>query len=477
MATPSKQAIVSGNNAQSQADNTASLPANPAPGASPPEPPLWLLRHRMTIPARLPGFFHRPALSGRSTPTSQRLTLLVAPGGFGKTTLLAERCRDALDSGIPVAWLTLDGADEPNITDIYLAYALHAAGLDAVEALRPEDAATDLPYPRTALLLRVIEAYGGPVVLALDEAERLTNAALVALVNFLVRGAPANLHIAIAGRELPDGLDVSAAVLGSDAEVLTADELRFNREDIAGFFDHKLSRAELARVQSASAGWPIALRIRHNEAGPGLTGEARVMRDVVENWVDARLWYSFTDDEREFLLDVGLFEWIDAGLIDEVLGAPGGLARLEAMRGLDGLLKTVRRGESEVLQLHALIREHCARRRLREKPERYRRVHGEIARALARRNQTVAAMRHASEAGDEELLATILLAAGGVWLWLRDSPEVLIAADRLVADRVVAQHPRLVPVRSLALAAQGRLEEARRLFSPDAGAGLSEDLG
>ena len=430
-----------------------------------PEPPLWLLRHRITIPGRLPGFFHRPALAVRSTPTSQRVTLLLAPGGFGKTTLLAECCRDAVDRGVPVAWLTLDGGEGPAIDDIYLAHAFEAAGLDVVEAPRTGDAEINAPYPRTALLLRVIEAYGDPVVLALDEAEWLTDSALVALVNFLVRGAPANLHIAIAGRELPAGLDVSAPVLGSDAKILTADELRFSREDIAGFFGHKLSRAELAAVQSLSAGWPIALRICHNEAGPSATSEARVLRDVIENWVETRLWYGLTEEQREFLLDVGLFEWFDAALLDGVLGGSGALRRLEAMRTLDGLLDPVSKGASEIWQLHPLIRDHCARRRCRETPQRYRRVHLDIARALALRGQTVAAMRHATEADDAELLAAILLQAGGIWLWLREGPEQLIAADRLLSDEAVARHPRLASARCAALAAKGRLTEARRVLA------------
>ena len=350
--------------------------------------------------------------------------------------------------------------------DTYLAYAFQAAGLGILEPLRSGEADNHPPYPRTALLLRAIDAHPGPVVLVLDEAERLTNPALVAIVNFLVRGAPANLHMAIAGRELPAGLDVSASVFDSHAEILTADELRFTRKDIAGFFDHKLSRPELATVLSMSAGWPIALRIRQNEGSVTLTGEARVVRDVIENWVETRLWYSFADHEREFLLDVGLFEWIDAEVLDEVLGMQGGMRRLEVIRALDGLLEPVRSGTSKIWQLHPLIRDHCARRRRREAPERYRRVHGDIARALARRGQTVAAMRHAAQADDAVLLAKMLLDAGGIWLWLREGSDLLIAADRLLVDEVVAQHPRLGPVRCAALAAKSRLAEARRMLAP-----------
>ena len=126
-------------------------------------------------------------------------------------------------------------------------------------------------------------AHGDPVVLGLDQVERLTDPALVTHVNFLVRAAPANLHLALAGRELPPGLDVSASVLGSDVAILTAEDLRFSQQDIAGLFEHRFSRRDLESVATMSAGWPIALRIRHNENTADMTGSDRLPRDVVEN--------------------------------------------------------------------------------------------------------------------------------------------------------------------------------------------------
>ena len=390
---------------------------------------------------------------------------MVAPGGFGKTTLLAECCHDVLERGVGVAWLTLHENDEPDMLDTYLACAFEEAGLDVVESLRQGNVEADSQYLRTSMVLRAIEVLGKPVVLALDEAERLTDPGLVALINFLVRAAPPDLHIAISGRELPAGLDVSASVLGSNAEILTADNLRFTKKDIDGFFNHKLSPGELAEVVSISAGWPIALRIRHNESLAATTAESRVVRDVIENWVESRLWYSFVQDDEAFLLDVGLFEWFDADLLNEVTEEPGAMKRLEAMRALDGLLDRVGEGSSEIWQLHPLIRGHCARRRSLETPERYRRIHVNIARVLARRGQTVAAMAHAANAGDVALLARILLDVGGVRMIFSIGVDLLVAADRVIPDEAIARYPRLVPVRCVALAVAGRLTEARRVLA------------
>ena len=315
------------------------------------------------------------------------------------------------------------------------------------------------------LRLRAVEAHDGPVVVALDEAERLTDPAHLALVDFLIRGAPANLHVAIACRELPANLDVAAAVLSSDAQILTASELRFSRDGIDRFFDNALTRPALAEVASTSAGWPIAVRIRHNERNGLAPGQARALGDVMNGWVGSRLWYNLADGARELLLDAGLFEWFDAALLDEALEMQGALGRVLAMRSIDGLLGQADQGEAETWRLHPLIREHCARRRRAETPERVRRIHCNIARALAARGQVLAAMQHAAQADDATLVATILLDGGGIWNWFREGPDSLVAAERLLTDQLIERHPRLAAVRCAALAAKGQLAQARRVLA------------
>ena len=437
----------------------------PVPGAHLQLPaPDWLLRHRVTVPARGVNYFDRPELIRRCTPSNQHVTLLMAPGGFGKTTLLAECCRRVIEIGIRTAWLVLDEQDGPATLDTYLAFALHRAGLDILKAFDSGDAGVG-PHTRTRLLVRAIEAFGGPCVLALDELERLTDPDSVAVLNYLIRNGPPGLHLAMACRELPVGLDIAAVVLDGHAEVVTVDDLRFSKPEIARFFDLKLSRRELAAVAEDSAGWPIALRICRNERGQGLTGEALVMRDVVENWAESRLWYCFSDEDRELLLDIGLFEWIDSELLDEVLDEPGGMSRIEGMSALAGLLEPVDDGRGNVKRLHPLVRDHCAKKRRRQTPERYRSIHSRISRALARRGETVMAVHHAAEAAEPALIGTILTEAGGLRLWLREGADRLIAVDRFLTNEVLETHPHLAMMRCVALSYAGRLPDARQVFA------------
>ena len=444
----------------------ASPSTDAPPTADTPLEPAWLLPHRVAVPERLPGLLDRPSLRARCALAERRLTLVVAAGGFGKTTLLAACCHHARAEGVTTAWLTLDGHDDATALDAYLAYAFKHAGIDVLDASYavPPDA-IDPPFPRAARILSAVQASGHAVVLVLDEAERVTRPDAIGLLNFLVQAAPPNLHLAIAARELPAGLDVVSSVFASDTPILTANDLQFTRDDIARLFDGTLSRRDLAELVSSSSGWPLAVRASYNDDARTRGGHGAVVQDVVENWIASDLWRTLSGADHELLLDAGLFDWFDAELLGEVLGDLRALPRLRRMRALDGLLKPTRGGDSAVWELHTLIRDHCTRRRAQDTPDRYRTVHAAIARALARRGRTVAAMRHAAEANDAALAASVLLDAGGVRLWLREGLDRLVQADRFLPAESVAAHPRLAFARCVALVGRGRAADAWRTLA------------
>ena len=422
--------------------------------------PSWLLRHRVTIPEQGVSYIDRPELVRRCRLTENRATLFVAPGGFGKTTLMADCCRRLAGQGITVAWLSLDEHDEPAMLDTYLAFAFRLAGLDLAEA----DTGTPLPgpFPSTRLLLHALEGHQVPCILAFDELERLTNRGAAELINFLLQHSPPCLHIVMAGREVPVGLDLAQLVLGGDSTVLTSRDLRFSPPEIARFFDLKLSRSELSSIAAYSAGWPIALRIHRNSGG--FDAEARVVRDIVESWLDSRFWRGFRAEDLELVLDIGLLEWIDAELLDEVFDEKDTMRRLEHMVPLAGMFEDVHDGSRKRWRLHPLVRQHCANKRRRETPQRYREVHCRIAQVLARRGETLLAVRHAGEASDQVLVGQILTEAGSVRLWLLEGVDGLVAMDRLVAVETIESHGSLAMMRCIALSYLGRFEEGRQVF-------------
>ena len=431
------------------------------------EPPLpWLLRQKVTIPDRVSGYLHRPELVERAMPTRSRVTVLKAPAGFGKTTLLAECCRRLCQDGIPTAWVSLDERDEscePAILDTYIAFACQCAGMDVPDT-QGSDGAGGGPASRAEFVAWTIEALGRPFVIALDELDRLRKAESGTLLDILLNRGPPNLHLALACRQLPPGLNIAGAALEGRATILTTDELRFSKSESAEFFGLTLPRGDTAAEIDGAAGWPFALRVSRNTMASGAQGGVHATQDIVENWVESRLFEGLSVDDREFLLDIGLFDWIDAGLVDEVLDRSGTMRRIEAMPVLVGLLEPVRGGASNTWRLHPLIRDHSVRRRFRETPERFRLIHRRIAEALMRRGEIVSAMRHAVDAADGALAGEFFENAGGVRLWLRQGLVQFLAADRLLSEAVMAMRPRLALARCVALVMSGRLEEARQRY-------------
>ena len=425
----------------------------------------WLLGPKIAVPERVAGHLERTELAERVMPIRRRLTVLQAPGGFGKTTLLAECCRRLQDERVRIAWVSVDEQDEPGVLDTYIAYACRRA----VTGATAEAEGTGVPNQgkaqgrsgsRTALAVHAIADLDGPFVLVFDEVERLRNPDSAALLQFLLRSGPSNLHLAFAGRRLPAGVNVAGAVLDGRAAIFSTEDLRFSSSEVAAFFDGKLTRERLSSVMSESAGWPFALRVSRNEMAAGRRDHGLAARAFVENWVESRLFDGLGTEEREFLLDIGLFEWMDAALLDEVLERRDSMHRISTMSVLVGMLDPVHDGATDVWRLHPLIREHCVRRRFRDTPQRFRAIHRRIAGALERRGQTAAAMRHAAEAGEVALAGRMLERAGGVFLQVRVGPALFQAAERLLSEDVVRTRPRLALSRCLSLMLSGRMREA-----------------
>lgn len=418
-------------------------------------------------------YVHRAELVERVNPTLRRLTLLKAAGGFGKTTLLAASCRRLREDGVAVGWVTVDEDDEPAMLAACIDLACGDAGLQPGEV-------PDTPGPQVASRRRIglfaqrVQSFGKPFVIAFDALERLKDGGAVSLLEFLLQRAPPNLHLAVACREIPDGFNVAEVLLNGRAEAIGSEDLRFSKADVARFFGLSLSSEALAGELERSAGWPLALRASMMSASwpgsattgsgdSGREGVARSPRLLLGNWIESRLLVDLARDDRDFLLDLGLFGRIDADLLAEVLGGSEPIRRLESLSTLDGFLQADH-GSNEGWRLQPRLRDHCARQRFREDPERFRTIHRRIAAVLAARGETVPAMRHAVESGDPLLVGDILEEAGGVRLWTRQGVAQLREASRMLSDAVISARPRLRLVRCIALTLSGRHNEARALY-------------
>jgi LuxR family maltose regulon positive regulatory protein len=166
-----------------------------------------LIQTKMIPPRLPPGCVQRPALLQRLHEAPARgVTVVTAPAGFGKTTLLAGWCEALSEQKHPVAWLSLDEEDDdPQQFGAYLVAAFSRTSEDIswqAQQLLNHDALTPIKTVISALL-NGIAAYGRCVFLILDDADRLTAMPVLAIASRLLRYAPENMHILLGARGEP----------------------------------------------------------------------------------------------------------------------------------------------------------------------------------------------------------------------------------------------------------------------------------
>lgn len=423
--------------------------------------PNWLLQAKVVPPALPAGYLHRAFLHATvHGALERRLTMLRAPGGFGKTTTLAHVCGSMKEAGVPVGWLSLDEDDSPELFGYYLARALQHAGLDFTALDQDAWSTSGIPE-QFGMLVRAIESHVDPCLLALDAVERLPPATVERLDRFLKR-SPENLHFVVACRFNP-GLDLLQLLLDNSALVVEVEKFRFSSLEIGRFYGGPVSRGELKKIEERTAGWPVAVMIDRDTRADKASSPASKPASLIENFVGVRLMRGLSSAERAFLYDLSVFDGIGTDLVDEVLETSGARLRVSSMPSLKGLLLPSD-DDPDVLRLHPLVKDYCARRLAVEDPDRKRVLHRRIAAALAGRGHFRQAWRHATHAGDNQFLAELIEERGVFGLWAKDGATGLASASRFLTPEIVAEYPRLALLRSVYLQFSMEFTEAAELY-------------
>ena len=276
-----------------------------------------LLETKFHVPRRGRGLVARPRLAERlSRGADSALTLVSAPAGFGKTTLLAEWLAVVASEGRTVAWLSIDQRDnEPGVFWTYLVAALKtvAPGVGA-------EALTLLQSPQSpiegvlAALLNDIDAISNDVVLVLDDYHLIDSRPVQEGIAFLLEHLPPQIHVVIVGRADPTLPLARLRSRGELVEIRSAD-LRFTSDEAARYLNEVMGLAltaqDVAALEGRTEGWIAALQLaalsmqgRDDIAGfiAGFAGDDRYIVDYLVEEVLQRQ----PDDVRQFLLQTSI---------------------------------------------------------------------------------------------------------------------------------------------------------------------------
>src|SRR4051812_41333110 len=166
-----------------------------------------LVAAKLSAPKLRPGTVERSRLLKilrRSS--SQSIVSVIAPPGYGKTTVLAQWAAAARSEGRSVGWLRLDELD--NDPELLVAYV--SAAFDRIVPRDARDVPSAARPPRSgvareaALLAARLQDASGPALLILDDVHRLTSRAALGVVERIIERLPAGTRVALAGRVEPD---------------------------------------------------------------------------------------------------------------------------------------------------------------------------------------------------------------------------------------------------------------------------------
>ncbi|HEY3340220.1 MAG TPA: LuxR C-terminal-related transcriptional regulator [Propionicimonas sp.] len=380
-----------------------------------------LLTTKLYVPRARPGRVERlRLLEHLDAGTAARLTLLSAPPGFGKTTLLAEWTRSGSGPLKGVAWVSLDAGDnDPGSFWAYVVAALEAVvpGLRAVGGELAATGQTPGPEAITTLLNGLADA-SGEVWLVLDDYHLVENREVTDGVRFLLENLPPQVHVLISTRVDPD-LPLSRWRGRGELVELRAADLRFTRAEAAEYLREatglELAAGDVDALGDRTEGWIAALQL----AALSLRGRQDVTgfiqrfagddRYIVDYLMDEVLAHQ-PQDLREFLLRTAVLDRLSGPLCDAVTGVDGGsdtLARLDRANlfvvALDDQLVWFR--------YHHLFADVLRARLLAERPAEVPLLHRRASLWHGTNGSIDDAIRHALAAGDLDHAGELIEAA------------------------------------------------------------------
>jgi LuxR family maltose regulon positive regulatory protein len=370
------------------------------------------LRTRFALPARPRTYLRRQRLVDHLDQALRTpLTLLNGPAGAGKTLLAADW---ASGLGRPVAWVTFDGGDHrPGVFWAYVLQALRACGAPASDAAGTPAGASRVSHKLLSTLAAELNVRDRPLLLVLDEYDRVTDTKVAEQLEFVLHHAGAGLHLVLVTRTEPLLPLHRHRAVGDLTEIRSA-ELAFTPEEAATLLElHgvdvpiQAARNLVDRTRGWAAGLSLsALAARESPDPERYLKEFEADRSTVADFLLAEVLKGQTPQAQDLLLRVSVLERFCPDLANALT------RRIDAEPILTGLHRQnafVERLEHAWYQLHPLfaeiLRAHLRVRLPGLEPELHRRA----AQWLRRHGHLQETLAHSAAADDWDLAAGALV--------------------------------------------------------------------
>lgn len=346
-----------------------------------------------------------------------RLIAVIAPAGFGKTTLLNQWVRG---QGGLCGWVSLDTTDNDLMRFWrYVAYAFQPS-LPSQAADRVISLIDSFPnvsaYTAVDALLNELVAVREPVVLVLDDYHVIGSQAVHESVSYAIDYLPDNVRIAIASRsELPFAASKWSA-RGQRTDV-TALELLFDVEEVELFYREvvklPLSPAHVGKLMAYTEGWVAGLQLvsislsLHRNRMDSFIGQFAGHHPDISDYLLQEVFRGLDAGLQQFLLHSSVLQRLDAELCDAVLVRTDSRRMLETLKGLNLFLIPLD-DFGTCYRYHHLFSEFLQKECRQSDPALWQRLHRSASRCLAERELADEAIGHAIAAEDFAYASSLL---------------------------------------------------------------------
>jgi LuxR family maltose regulon positive regulatory protein len=417
--------------------------------AAPAPQPLDVFEAKLRVPAPRGGAVSRTALVNRLRAEQARIVSIVAPAGYGKTTLLAQWAeRDER----PFAWVSVDAHDnDPHVLLVHLAAALARieAPADVAGALVAEASVWRTAAPR---VVRAFASSSQPSVLVLDDAGLLEARDAADILHALAEAVPAGSTLVLAGRDEP-ALPLARLRERGTVLELGADDLRLTRREallLVRGVGAKPNEAELDDLVVRTEGWAAGLHLA--AAGP---------ESALAAYLRAEVFPGIGSERLTFLRRCSVLDRLSGPLCNVVLGRKGSAAELEALERASLFLTPVDRSGGWY-RLHRILREELRRALEQHEPELVPTLHERAVGWFEAHGDLESAFRHVDVAADPERAARLLLTIALPAYYGGRIGEVEAWVERFAASAPLEEHTGVAVLAGWLHALAGRPEDATR---------------
>jgi LuxR family maltose regulon positive regulatory protein len=413
-----------------------------------------ILATKLYVPPPRPKVVLRPRLiEWLNEGLGRRLTLISAPAGFGKTTLVSEWIASCER---PVAWLSLDEGD--NDLTRFLTYFIAALQTIAPKIGTGVLAILQSPQPSPiqsilTTLLNEIATIPDDFVLVLDDYHVIDSKPVDEALTFLLKNLPPQMHLVIATREDPH-LPLAQSRARGQLTELRALDLRFTPSEAAEFLNQmmvlNLSEEDIAALEARTEGWIAGLQLAaismhgHQDAAcfiKSFTGSHHFVLDYLLEEV----LHQQSESVQTFLLHTSILDRLSGSLCDAVMGSPSpsGQEILEYLEHANLFIVPLD-NERRWYRYHHLFGD-LLRQRL-GKPKEFAEFHLRASQWHEENGDLGAAFHHAIAAGDFVRAAWLAEAAwqgmnesfqSAAWLgWVKKLPDKLIRTRPVLCTQI-----------------------------------------